>query len=284
MAGDWIPIERATLEKPEVLEIAEVLGLDPDTVIGKLLRVWFWFDEQTENGNAVGVTSVTLLKRICNMTGVQGFGEAMQKVGWLNGTAMPNFERHTSESAKKRALTRKRVKRFRNADGVTSALPEKRTEEKKIKPSPSVPKGTSVPELVLVEVVTPTNQTLLDSETGGAKSAMTWLAYSQAYAERYGAEPVRNATVNGQLANFVKRLGDKEAPAVAAFYVGSNRQVYVGSRHAVSLMLRDAEGLRTEWATGRRMTDTAARQADKLGSNFQNAEELKRELATRKPD
>lgn len=92
---------------------------------------------------------------------------------------------------------------------------------------------------------------------------MAWEAYSSAYTMRYGTPPVRNARVNGQLAEFVKRLGAEEAPRVAVFYLTHNRAAYVRSQHAVGLMLADAEGLRTEWATSRSVSDTEARQADR---------------------
>ena len=39
----------------------------------------------------------------------------------------------------------------------------------------------------------------------------TWTAYASAYQIRYGVPPVRNATVSGQLANFVKRIGRAES-------------------------------------------------------------------------
>lgn len=131
MAGDWIKLQRATPNKPEVWEIATLINLDPDAVLGKLIKVWFWFDEQTEHGNAENVTPVTLLKRIDTLVNVSGFAEAMHKVGWLNGTSIPNFDRHNGKSAKIRALTSERVKRKRNAQNVTDALPEKRREEVK---------------------------------------------------------------------------------------------------------------------------------------------------------
>jgi hypothetical protein len=79
---------------------------------------------------------------------------------------------------------------------------------------------------------------------------------------------VRNATVNGQLANLVSRLGGEEAPAVAAFYVRSNDRRYVGAGHSVGMLVQDAEKLRTEWATGRQSTATQAIQADKTQANF----------------
>jgi hypothetical protein len=131
VAGDWIKFELATSDKPEVLAMAELLGTSSDDVVGKLLRVWGWFDQQTQNGNAVSVTGNTLKRFIDRLVASQGFAACMEKVGWLNDSGVPNFERHNGESAKKRALTNKRVKRMRNADVTPDALPEKRREEKK---------------------------------------------------------------------------------------------------------------------------------------------------------
>jgi hypothetical protein len=82
-------------------------------------------------------------------------------------------------------------------------------------------------------------------------SVLVWQAYAQAYLTRYGVEPVRNAKVNGQLAALVGRLGADDAPQVAAFYLRHDRRQYQAVGHAVGLLLRDAEQLRTEWATNR---------------------------------
>ena len=97
-----------------------------------------------------------------------------------------------------------------------------------------------------------------------APSSEAWEAYAAAYQRRYGADPVRNATINGQLANFVKRLGQEEAPQVAAFYLGHAGRVYVQAMHPLNLLVRDAEKLRTEWATGHIQTETKARNTDRL--------------------
>ena len=130
MAGDWMKIELELPDKPEVHAMAGILNLDPDAVVGKLIRVWQWFDKHTVDGNAHGVT-FSLPDRITNVT---GFAEAMLFVGWLEQKdkylIMPKFDRHTSESAKSRALTNKRVAKSRNAPSVTKALPEKRRVEK----------------------------------------------------------------------------------------------------------------------------------------------------------
>ena len=97
----------------------------------------------------------------------------------------------------------------------------------------------------------------------------TWKAYAVAYRMRYQADPVRNAKVNGQIKQLVTRLGNA-APDVARFYVDHNSAYYVGRCHVVDCLLSDAEKLHTEWQTGRRVTQTAAMQADRTQSNLES--------------
>jgi len=142
MAGDWIKLQKDTPDKPEVLAIASRMNLDPDAVVGKLVRIWSWFDTHTIDGNANSVT-FSLLDRLA---GVTGFAEQMTFVGWLDQKghllSIPNFEYHNGETAKKRALGKNRQDKFRNNDesnansnapSVIKASPEKRREEKSIK-------------------------------------------------------------------------------------------------------------------------------------------------------
>jgi hypothetical protein len=123
MAGDWMKVELELPDKPEVHAIAGMLSIDPDLVVGKLLRVWQWFDKHTTDGNAYGVT-YSLVDRITSIT---GFGEAMSFVGWLEQKdlflVMPKFDKHTSKSAKTRANTSARVANHRNAKVTLDALP-----------------------------------------------------------------------------------------------------------------------------------------------------------------
>ena len=140
MAGDWIKMGVDLPEKPEVWQIAGMVGIEPDLVVGKLLKVWRWFDAHTESGNAVGVTFAL----VDSLVSVTGFAEAMTLCGWLeqDGSILrcPNFDRHNGKTAKNRALTAKRAAGHReksnaksNAPIVTTALPreEKRREEEK---------------------------------------------------------------------------------------------------------------------------------------------------------
>lgn len=136
----WIKFDLATIDKPEVLEMADLLETTSDDVIGKLLRVWGWFDQQSRDGNAGSVTGNVLKRFIDRLVGSQGFASCMEKVGWLNDSGLPNFERHNGESTKKRALTADRVHRSRNAKSnaasVTKALPDKIREESKEQATP----------------------------------------------------------------------------------------------------------------------------------------------------
>lgn len=150
MAGDWIKVESNTPDKPEVIGMADMLGLSPAHVFGGLFMVWRWFDQHTTEGNALYVTKVT----VDRLSGVTGFAEAMHKVGWLiidegGAISLPNFDRHCGDTAKSRALTAKRVAKHKKISAksnaksnahsvttsVTSALPreEKRREEIKEK-------------------------------------------------------------------------------------------------------------------------------------------------------
>ena len=111
----------------------------------------------------------------------------------------------------------------------------------------------------------------------------TWRSYGNAYFTRYGVEPKRNPKVNSIIKQFVQRIGFAESPHVAGFYVAHNEQFYVKKTHPVELMLKDAEGLHTQWATGRSITSTRAQQVDKSQANASCATEAM-EIYTRRQE
>lgn len=151
MAGEWIKFEASTPEKREVFSITAAMGwTDPDLTVGKLLKVWRWFDQQTVGGNADGVT----LALLDSIIGVTGFAQAMCNVGWLvsdeHGVSLPNFDRHNGKTAKERALTAKRVSKHKtnasnnakgNAGTVSGALPKEEKNREELKEPPKPPAG-----------------------------------------------------------------------------------------------------------------------------------------------
>lgn len=134
MAGDWIKVENVTPDKPEINAMADDLGLHPDHILGALIRLWVRADEQTLDGNARSVTR----SWIDRCAGIEKFSISLEKAGWLivteRGLRFPHFNRHNGKSAKKRALTAKRVagmrKRKCNAPNVTHALAREQRPEK----------------------------------------------------------------------------------------------------------------------------------------------------------
>lgn len=139
MAANWIKVEVITPDKPEIFRLSEILGIDPDAVLGKAIRFWVWADQQTIDGNANSVTK-NAIDRVAFMN---GFADALITVGWLSEhdgvLTLPNFERHNGESSKKRALTNRRVSEHRNkkpksnaksvTEGDQKTLPEEEEEE-----------------------------------------------------------------------------------------------------------------------------------------------------------
>jgi hypothetical protein len=121
MAGDWIKLRHDLADDPAVVRMSRVLGMDRDSVLGKLFRLWGWADRHTVDGRACDIGGEQFVDE---HLGAPGFARAMVSVGWLvvDGDCfdIPKFDRHNGESAKKRALSavRKQVFRSRNADSV----------------------------------------------------------------------------------------------------------------------------------------------------------------------
>ena len=125
--------------------------------------------------------------------------------------------------------------------------------------------GTSVPVDPGKALVPPKKKKVKEKGRG----VPVWNAYLESYALRYGAEPVRDQTANTMCAKMFDILGKEEAPLVAAYYVTSNYQYYTQRGHNLTTMVADASKLRTEWATGRRATQSSAREADKMDKESQ---------------
>lgn len=143
MASNWIKLEVITPDKPEIFRLAEILNIDPDAALGKVIRFWAWADQQMIDGNADCNARGVTKSAIDRITFMAGFADALIQVGWLvendGGLSLPNFERHNGKSSKKRAVTNERVTKIRelkrkgNAASVTQtdqkALPEEEEEE-----------------------------------------------------------------------------------------------------------------------------------------------------------
>lgn len=159
MAGEWIKFECATADKPEVLRAARKLGVDKDLVVGKLMRLWGWFDQNSVDGVVDGVVSTD----VDALVKLDGFADVMKSVGWLDfdddleQVRLPNFDAHNGETAKKRALKNKRQTKWRQnkdhcvddaASTCASTREEKRREENINTPPDPPSRGRAKPKFI----------------------------------------------------------------------------------------------------------------------------------------
>lgn len=148
MAGEWIKMRLDLASDPAVIRIRRATGLDADSVVGKLHRLWSWADAHTADGFAAGLDA----EWVDELVGVQGFAAVMADAGWLQiddaGIRLANFDRHNGQTAKVRALRKTRMERFRGAARATDApLEEEKKKNKKREEEdiPAAPVPTSKP-------------------------------------------------------------------------------------------------------------------------------------------
>ncbi len=122
MAGDWIKVSEDIHEKPEVLQMAMALETRPEYVVGYCLRWWAWVSRNCPHATVTNVR----IESIESVLNVPGFLRQLIEVGWLEygepdgvpTITIPNFERHLSQGAKRRALDaeRQRSNRKKKSD------------------------------------------------------------------------------------------------------------------------------------------------------------------------
>lgn len=143
MAGDWMPIRLDLPRDVAIIAMSCQLKIHEDCVLGKVIRLWCWANEQLADGNASSVTK----KWVDRYVECDGFANALENVGWLASRdgylAFPNWDVWMSGSAKKRLQNAKRQRSFKqkqsgksgsqkgNAGSVTASYSLFKEEEKK---------------------------------------------------------------------------------------------------------------------------------------------------------
>lgn len=250
MAGDWLKIEASTPDKSEIWALSERLDIDPDAAFGKMFRIWSWFDQHTENGNAPSVTQ-RLLNR---MVAVTGFCEAVVEAGWMldDGEiiSLPHFDRHNGKSAKKRAVTNRRVAKNRvkqrtsnaecNALSVTPSVSKVVTREEKRRED-SKSKSSSKSNLTRVDSSDAEFQSILQSLAAAGFShnavhtpktipqILDWVAAGFTAADVTGTVKILKQRMNGDFptspAYLTKILPDYRAGTLEASKARSKRNL-----------------------------------------------------------
>lgn len=111
MAGEWIAVDLALDEKPEVQELIDTTGLPVEVVCYRLWKLWGWASMHCEDGTAK--MTPPRLCRVCG--GSIDFWRAVESVGWLEfdetaaTVAVPGWDRRFSQAAKSRLQHRDRA-------------------------------------------------------------------------------------------------------------------------------------------------------------------------------
>ncbi len=104
MAVEWIQLDVWFSKKPEIHQVAEETGRDPDYVTVRIQDFWSWVSTTTSNGIIKG--SPATLSRVIG--GDDEFWLAVERAGWVkfqSGTIeVPLWEKRFSKSAKARVL------------------------------------------------------------------------------------------------------------------------------------------------------------------------------------
>jgi hypothetical protein len=180
MAGDWIKVEHATVNKPEVTMAAELLGISRREAVGLLFDYFCWLDSNLSDSCPGFVRNVSR-RSLESILHCPGFAAVLESIGWATFDDeqrlfyVVNWDRHNGATAKSRALDQRRKKISREI--VSGFCPvetglEKRREEKSITKVLANIMSPSAPDAV-VRAITP-KATRLSSDWVLPSEWRTW--------------------------------------------------------------------------------------------------------------
>lgn len=269
----WLESHSVLLRHRKLILLASDLNILPVYALGHLHALWHAILEQQEDGDL----SEWPDEMIAQAAGYQGdaelFVQCLQSRKWLDGKLVHDWLDYAGRylTSKYKTANPLRLKNILHKHQVRlkSALRQPKVRLKAAHITlPNQPNLTN-----LTQQNKPKDYEQLTSLVA-KPTTRVWEMYDTAYVKRYGTPPVRNARVNGQIAQLVKRIGGEVAPQVAAFYVRHNDAYYVRSRHPLGLLLRDCEGLHTQWVTGQTVTQSQARKIDETQGRVNVFQEL----------
>lgn len=263
----WLESHSVLLRHRKLILLASDLNIPPVYALGHLHALWHAILEQQEDGD-LREWPDAMIAQAAGYTGDAGyFVQCLQSRKWLDGKLVHDWLDYAVRylNSKYKTANPARLKKIlsKHQGSLKSALrlPKGRLKTAHIT-LPNQPNLTE-PNLTQQNKTEP----LKSYEQPAALVAVTpamrvWERYKSAYLDRYQTEPVRNAKVNGQISALIKRAGEEAAPNLAEFYVWHNDPYYVRSRHPIGLLLRDCEGLHTQWITGVKATTLEAKNAE----------------------
>lgn len=134
--ADWIKVRHALVRSAKMRRMARALNCKSQlTMLGLAVKWLCWIDEQTEDGK-----THLLPDELDEEMGWRGCAHALISIGWADldeqgRVVAVDFDKHSGETAKKRAENARRQAEFKerkrrgNADALPNALPEENRRE-----------------------------------------------------------------------------------------------------------------------------------------------------------
>jgi hypothetical protein len=117
MAGDWLPVEFVTPDKPEIKTIAKQCHCSRGDAFLGWFRVYCHLQRLCDEHGRAEMVSPEELDQVASLPGL---GEVLQQVNWVlfddNGASVMGWKRFNSKSARVRIQTAERMKRMRTGD------------------------------------------------------------------------------------------------------------------------------------------------------------------------
>ena len=133
--SNWIKVRSNLRTSPKVVIVASHLSVTPITALGAICTAWMLADEHADEHGLLKGIDINVLD---GMIGIEGLGEAMAKVGWIeaaeDGVQFIDYEKHNGSTAKSRARDQQRKQSARACPKKTGQKKDKtRTREEKNK-------------------------------------------------------------------------------------------------------------------------------------------------------
>ena len=163
----WIELHDTLPDHPKVIDLADLLRLDKDAVVGKLVRLWTWALNSREDGflRAKDIATVADVMRFKGKP--QRLIEALVKVQLLDqaedGYTIHDWDEHVAmlmdRREEKRKQTADRVKRFRERKKQAGVTPCNALQERYETPESNACNARTVPNRTIpndIDIMTDT--------------------------------------------------------------------------------------------------------------------------------
>lgn len=117
MAGDWLPVQFMTPDKPEIKTIAKQCNCSRGDAFLGWFRAYCYLQQHCDEQGRAEMITPEELDRCSNLIGLSA---ALQAVNWVifddDGLSVMSWQRFNSKSARTRIKAVERMKRMRASD------------------------------------------------------------------------------------------------------------------------------------------------------------------------